>query len=130
MDAYGGVGLFAATVGRGRPVTVVESSMSAAADARVNLASARVQRADVGRWSHRPAVAVVADPPRAGLGRQAVANLAGTGATHLALVSCDAASLGRDVSLLVPYGFELEWTTVVDMFPGTPHIETVSRFVR
>jgi 23S rRNA (uracil1939-C5)-methyltransferase len=130
VDAYGGVGLFAATAGRHRPVTLLESSASSVADARVNLPGAKVLRVDVGRWSPSPAAVVVADPPRAGLGRRAVAALGGTGASHLALVACDAASLGRDAALLTAEGFRLESTTVVDMFPGTPHVETVSRFVR
>jgi 23S rRNA (uracil1939-C5)-methyltransferase len=46
------------------------------------------------------------------------------------LVSCDSASLGRDAALLQERGFALEWAALVDMFPGTPHIEVVSRFVR
>jgi len=131
VDAYGGVGLFGATVGRDRPVTVLESCASSAADARVNLGpGARVLRVDVARWRPGPAAAVVADPPRSGLGSSAAAVLAGTGASHLALVSCDPASLGRDAQLLAGHGYRLQWTTVVDMFPGTPHIEAVSRFVR
>jgi 23S rRNA (uracil1939-C5)-methyltransferase len=73
---------------------------------------------------------VVADPPKTGLGRRAVATLAASGTGHLVLVSCDAASLGRDAGLLAAQGFGLGSTTVVDMFPGTPHIETVSAFVR
>jgi 23S rRNA (uracil1939-C5)-methyltransferase len=48
----------------------------------------------------------------------------------LALVSCDPASLGRDTSLLRGLGYDLEWVKVVDMFPGTPHIEAVARFTR
>jgi len=130
VDAYGGVGLFGATIGRGRPVTVLESSASAIADARVNLPTARARQTDVERWRPQPAAAVVADPPRSGLGRRAAAVLAGTGANHLALVSCDPASLGRDSALLHAHGFRLQWATVVDMFPGTPHIETVSCFTR
>jgi 23S rRNA (uracil1939-C5)-methyltransferase len=130
VDAYGGVGLFGATVGRDRPVTVLETSASAIADARVNLPTARARRTDVARWRPQPAAAVVADPPRAGLGRGAAAVLAGTGASHLALVSCDPASLARDAALLSAHGFRLQWATVVDMFPGTPHIETVSCFTR
>ncbi len=130
VDAYGGVGLFGATVGAGRPVTVVERSPSSAADARANLPSAQVLRLDVERWRPSPAAVVVADPPRTGLGRAAVANLAGSGAGHLVLVSCDAASLGRDAGLLAAQGYRLSSTTVVDMFPGTPHVETVSFFVR
>jgi 23S rRNA (uracil1939-C5)-methyltransferase len=130
IDAYGGVGLFGATAGAGRPVTVLERSPSSAADARVNLPSAKVLRLDVERWRPSPAAVVVADPPKAGLGRGGVAVLAASGAGHLVLVSCDPASLGRDAGLLVGQGFELRSTTVVDMFPGTPHIEAVSAFVR
>jgi 23S rRNA (uracil1939-C5)-methyltransferase len=130
VDAYGGVGLFGATVGQGRPVTLIETSASALADARVNLPAARALSVDVERWRPQPATAVVADPPRAGLGKRAVAVLAGTGASHLALVSCDPASLGRDAALLGAHGFQMQWARVVDMFPGTPHIETVASFVR
>jgi len=130
VDAYGGVGLFAATVGEGRPVMLLECSAPAAADARVNLPGASVRRVDVGRWRASKAAVVVADPPRAGLGAAGVAALAGSRASHLALVSCDAASLGRDAALLRTKGFSLEWAALVDMFPGTPHIEVVSRFVR
>jgi 23S rRNA (uracil1939-C5)-methyltransferase len=131
VDAYGGVGLFAATVAKGeRPVTLLENSSSAVADARVNVPGARVVQIDVARWRPHGATAVVADPPRAGLGPKAVDVLAATGAARLALVSCDPASLGRDAGLLGKHGFELLQTTVVDMFPGTPHIETVSSFAR
>jgi 23S rRNA (uracil1939-C5)-methyltransferase len=130
VDAYGGVGLFGATVGAGRPVTVLERSPSSSADARVNLPSAKVLRLDVERWRPSPAAVVVADPPKTGLGKRAVAALAASGTGHLVLVSCDAASLGRDAGLLAAEGFGLGSTTVVDMFPGTPHIETVSAFVR
>jgi 23S rRNA (uracil1939-C5)-methyltransferase len=130
VDAYGGVGLFGATVGRCRPVTLLESSPSAVADARVNLPAARVRRVDVAHWRPAPAAAVVADPPRAGLGRRAAGVLAATGASHLALVSCDPASFGRDAALLAAHGFALRWATVVDMFPGTPHVEVVGSFIR
>ena len=130
IDAYGGVGLFGATAGEGRPVTVLERSPSSAADARVNLPAAKVLRLDVERWRPSPAAVVVADPPKAGLGRRGVAVLAAGGAGHLVLVSCDPASLGRDAGLLRAHGFELLSTTVVDMFPGTPHIEAVSVFAR
>ena len=130
VDAYGGVGLFGATAGDDRAVTVLERSPSSAADARVNLPSAKVLRLDVERWRPSPAAVVVADPPKAGLGRRGVAVLSASGAGHLVLVSCDPASLGRDAGLLRAQGFRLRSTTVVDMFPGTPHVETVSAFVR
>jgi 23S rRNA (uracil1939-C5)-methyltransferase len=132
-DLYGGVGLFAATAGRAYDrVTVVESSASSCADARVNLAGrpARVVVGDVRRWRPRRADAVVADPPRSGLGRAGARVVAGTGARAVALVSCDAAALGRDVALLRDLGYELGMVTVVDAFPHTPHVEVVSGFTR
>jgi 23S rRNA (uracil1939-C5)-methyltransferase len=129
-DLYGGVGLFAATVGRGAHVELVEASASSAADARVNLhdRDARVVRSDVARWRARPADVVVADPPRAGLGRGGVRALRAARAPRLVLVSCDAGALGRDAGLLTRAGYRLVASTVVDAFPHTPHVEVVSRF--
>lgn len=132
VDAYGGGGLFTGTVGTGRRTTLLERAPSAAADARVNLAGldARVVRVDVARWRPTTADLVIADPARSGLGRDGVAVLAGTGAARLVLVSCDAAALGRDAALLADLGFDHVRTTVVDLFPGTPHVEAVTLFTR
>ena len=131
-DLYGGVGLFAATVARHAEVELVESSPAAAADARVNLAglAARVVRGDVTRWRSRRMDAVVADPPRSGLGLAGVRAVAATRARRVALVSCDAGSLGRDTRLLGDAGYRLVDATVVDAFPHTPHVEVVARFDR
>jgi 23S rRNA (uracil1939-C5)-methyltransferase len=130
VDAYGGVGLLAALVGAGRPTTLVEWSRAAVEDARVNVPDAEVLRLDVARGRPSPAALVVADPARAGLGAPAVERLAGTGATHFVLVSCDPAALGRDAGLLATHGFEHDGTTLVELFPHTPHVEAVSRFIR
>jgi 23S rRNA (uracil1939-C5)-methyltransferase len=130
LDAYGGVGLFAATVAGDRPVTLVEWSSSSVADARVNVPHAKVLRMDLAKWHASPAALVVADPARTGLGAAAVKALAGTGAGHLVLVSCDPASLGRDAALLAAEGFEHDRTTLVDLFPHTAHVEAVTRFIR
>ncbi|HEX6423955.1 MAG TPA: TRAM domain-containing protein [Acidimicrobiales bacterium] len=131
-DLYGGVGLFAATVGRRARVEVVEASPSSAADARVNLRDldARVVRSDVTRWRPRRMDVVVADPPRTGLGRRGVRVVSATGAPRVVLVSCDAGSLGRDVRLLREAGYRLVTATVVDAFPHTSHVEVVSRLDR
>jgi 23S rRNA (uracil1939-C5)-methyltransferase len=131
-DLYAGVGLFAATVGRRARVAAVEASASAAADARVNLAGgdAKVVRSDVARWRPRAVEAVVADPPRAGLGRGGVGAVAATRADRVALVSCDAGALGRDARLLREAGYAWTGSTLVDAFPHTPHVEVVSRFER
>ncbi len=139
VDAYAGVGLFASALGaaRGARVTAVESDRGAAADARVNLADldAKVVVSEVGRW--RPTgkragriEVVVADPSRPGLGRPGVAALTALGAPRLVLVSCDPASLGRDVALLAAAGYRLGSVAMVDAFPHTFHVETVSRFDR
>jgi 23S rRNA (uracil1939-C5)-methyltransferase len=138
VDLYGGVGLFAATVGiaAGWRVTLVEASASAAADARINLADvdadadARIVRSDVRRWRARRADAVVADPPRAGLGRDGVKAVVATRAERVVLVSCDAGALGRDAGLLERAGYRFAGATLVDQFVGTPHVEVVSRFER
>jgi 23S rRNA (uracil1939-C5)-methyltransferase len=131
-DLYAGVGLFAATVGRdASSVTAVEVAPSSVGDARHNLAGrASVVEAPVEAWAPSPADVVVADPPRAGLGREAVRTVAATGAGRLALVSCDPVSLARDAALLGEHGFRHVVSEVVDLFPHTPHVEVVTRFER
>lgn len=131
VDLYGGVGLFAGTLATG-PVTLVESGASSVADARINLADrdARVVRGDAARWRGRRAAAVVADPPRTGLGKGGVRAVAATHAERLVLVSCDAGALGRDARLLAEVGYRLVSATLVDLFPHTSHLEVVSRFDR
>lgn len=139
VDAYGGVGLFAATAMEAvEHVTVIESSKSACLDAEHNLAgrSASIVRADVSGWSAPtgdgptpPVDVIVADPARPGLGKPGVAALAAAGAAVLVLVSCDPVSLARDVSLLAEVGYVPERVEVFDLFPNTHHVETVTRFV-
>jgi 23S rRNA (uracil1939-C5)-methyltransferase len=131
VDLYGGVGLFAGTLTpTDGHVTLVESGAAAVADARINLADiqARILKSDVARWRPARADAVVADPPRAGLGRAGVAAVVGARAPRLALVSCDPAALGRDAKLLAAAGYGLRTTTLIDLFPQTSHVEVVSRF--
>jgi 23S rRNA (uracil1939-C5)-methyltransferase len=134
VDAYAGVGLFASTIGAGRGarVTAVEESPSAVADARINLGDldgAVVVEGEVGRWrASGDTDVVVADPARPGLGRPGVAAVAATRAPRIVLVSCDPASMARDVSLLGDAGYGLSSVEVVDAFPDTFHIEAVSRF--
>jgi 23S rRNA (uracil1939-C5)-methyltransferase len=132
VDLYGGVGLFAGALGEGRTVTLVEHSLSAVADARVNLADrdARIVRADVDHWGAARADVVVADPSRSGLGARGVARVTATHSPRLALVSCDPAALGRDARLLAEAGYELRSSVLVDLFPHTSHVEVVSRFDR
>lgn len=133
IDAYGGIGLFAATAASAAgEVVVVEGSPSACADARHNLAhlNATVVTSRVEEWTPIEADVVIADPARAGLDRDAVAVLAATNAPRFVLVSCDTGSLARDAKLLVASGYVHRWTEVIDAFPNTSHIETVTRFDR
>jgi len=132
VDLYGGIGLFAVTVAGERPVVVVERSPSGAADARHNLAgrSARVVAKPVDRWRPTPAAVVVADPARVGLTASGIRRVAATGAARVVLVSCDAASLGRDTAGLVAAGYHHVESVVVDMFGHTGHVEVVTRFDR
>ena len=135
VDAYGGVGLFAvACVPATAAVTVVETSRAAVVDAEVNLAdrtgAVEVVRAEVGAWRDRdgaaPVDVVIADPARSGLGRPGVGALARLRSPVLALVSCDPVSMARDAGLLTAAGFRLDAVEVLDLFPGTHHVETVS----
>jgi len=138
VDAYGGVGLFAATaMSAAEQVTVIESGKSACLDAEHNLTgrNARVLRAEVTGWTpptgdgpSRPVDVIVADPARPGLGKPGVQALAAAGAPVLALVSCDPVSLARDVTLLGAAGYRPERVEVLDLFPNTHHVETVTRF--
>ena len=136
LDAYGGIGLFAATVMRPvGHVTLLESSRSSCLDAETNLdkRSATIVRGEVGRWTlpdGSPGIdVVVADPARSGLARPGVEALAAPQAPVFVLVSCDPVSLARDASLLADHGYRPERVEVLDLFPQTHHVETVTRFV-
>jgi 23S rRNA (uracil1939-C5)-methyltransferase len=132
VDAYAGVGLFAAALGHDADVICIEQSASSCGDARHNLAGrpATIVQGRVERWRPQPAELVVADPSRRGLGTKAVDVLTATGAPRLVLVSCDAVALARDARLLTAAGYDLRWSTLIDLFPQTPHIEIVSVFER
>ncbi|HEV8474386.1 MAG TPA: 23S rRNA (uracil(1939)-C(5))-methyltransferase RlmD [Methylomirabilota bacterium] len=73
---------------------------------------------------------VVADPPRAGFHPKALAALAAMAPARIVYVSCNPATLARDVGDLARHGYRLEWVQPVDMFPQTPHIEAVARLRR
>jgi len=136
VDAYAGVGLLGGALvdGTGARLMAIESHPGAARDAKANLRGldARVLRMEVGEWKppDDPVAVVVADPARTGLGKPGVAALAAADAAVLVLVSCDPASLARDTGLLVAAGYRLASVQVLDLFPHTVHVETVSRFER
>jgi tRNA/tmRNA/rRNA uracil-C5-methylase (TrmA/RlmC/RlmD family) len=146
LDLYCGAGLFAGAVadlvGRDGTVIGIESDPAAVRDARHNLRESpwvRVHRGDVAALLRRgglpPAGLCVADPPRAGLAREAVDYLSGPGARgvragRLAYVSCDPATLARDLALLIERGWALDDLRAFDAFPMTHHVECVATLVR
>ena len=69
--------------------------------------------------------AIVVDPPRKGLSETALTELASMGAGRLVYVSCDPATLARDLKLLCQMNYKAIIATAVDMFPRTAHVETV-----
>ena len=129
VDLYGGIGLFSATVAgpRARAV-VVESNPAACADARHNLRDrdAGVVATRVEQWDPRPAGLVIADPSRSGLGRRGAAVVVAVRAPRVVLVSCDPVAGARDLRMLVDAGYGLDGVAVLDLFPWTHHVETVS----
>lgn len=135
VDAYGGVGLFAATVMADvSRLTLIESSKSACFDAEHNLAGrdAHVVRGEVGAWAaspEDPIDIIVADPARPGLGKPGVEALTTASPAPIVLVSCDPVSLARDANLLAERGYRPERVEVLDLCPQTHHVETVARFV-
>ena len=72
----------------------------------------------------------VCDPPRAGFHPKALAALATLAPARIVYVSCNPATLARDVGDLARSGYRVEWVQPVDMFPHTPHIEVVAHLTR
>ncbi len=142
LDLYCGAGLFAGVVaplvGPDGAVTGVESDGAAVKNARQNLSDypwAKFLQADVAQAASAgdlpPARLVVADPPRTGLARELTAYLAGDNpATRFAYVSCDPATLARDLGLLTAGGWHLDGLRAFDAFPMTHHVECVATLTR
>jgi 23S rRNA (uracil1939-C5)-methyltransferase len=150
LDLYAGVGLFSTSLaGDFHHIFSVESSQTSSADLSYNLSSngeavqatteqylARLEnqgRAGKGtflpRGIHEPDLAVI-DPPRSGLGERVARKLANLGAPRVVYVSCDPATLARDLVVLLGAGYRLEQAHLVDLFPQTYHLETVVHLAR
>lgn len=136
LDLYAGVGLFALSMARRfKSVTAVESGSSAARDLEFNAARAgtaiQVEQARVEDFLSRLEATpefVLADPPRAGLGKEVVSHLLRLSPPRITIVSCDPATLARDLAGLS--GYQIESLTLVDLFPQTFHLETIARLRR
>jgi 23S rRNA (uracil1939-C5)-methyltransferase len=135
LDVYAGVGLFSAILARHfDQVIAVESSPSASRDLKQNVSGIEVVHSTAERYlarfsSLRPAAAVV-DPPRAGLGKKVIQDLIRIGPARIVYVSCDPATLARDLGLFRDSGYRIESAHLIDLFPQTYHIESVFRMSR
>jgi 23S rRNA (uracil1939-C5)-methyltransferase len=138
LDAYCGAGLF--TLGlakRFERVTAVEANADAISDLRENLATARAANVDVveARFEHWLALhddrqprfdTAVVDPPRSGLPEGGAAALAQLARRRIVYVSCDPATLARDLAVLGKRDFRLTQVRGFDLFPQTPHVEALA----
>ena len=150
IDFYAGVGLFSTALASDiRHIVSVESSLTSSGDLSYNLPSnaeavqatteqylARTGPAGrVGKGTvlpnilHKPDLAVV-DPPRSGLGERVARSLATLGASRVVYVSCDPATLARDLVPLLQAGYRIEQIHLLDLFPQTYHLETVVHLAR
>jgi len=136
LDLYAGVGLFSIEMARRfARVTAVESGSAAAADLAFNAERAGFTNVHAHRGKAESYLEslqqapdfVLADPPRAGLGKAVTARLIALRPKLLTLVSCDPATLARDLAALTEAGYRIDAMTLVDLFPQTFHLETVVR---
>ncbi len=138
LDLYAGVGLFAIPMARRfASVTAVESGSTAVQDLLFNAERAGVRvgtaQVDVGRYLERldrTPDFVLLDPPRAGLGKAVTAHLVRIQPPRMAIVSCDPATLARDLAVLIGAGYRLDRLALVDLFPQTFHMESVVHISR
>ncbi len=139
LDLYCGVGALGLALGAGYDRVIgIDTTISAIAVAEENAARAGLD----GEWHAGTVEAVLpgldiagaqhilVDPPRPGLHPRAAAFLAGLSAHTLVYVACNPASLGRDRAVLEAGGWRLDGLWTVDLFPQTPHVEAVGRFLR
>ena len=137
LDLYCGAGLFtralAEAVGPEGRVMGVESGTDAVRDARHNLRDLEQTRIEQGRveaqlreWADVRADVIVLDPPRAGAGEDVVRKLAGTWPRRIAYVSCDPATLARDLARFEQARYNLVDLRVFDAFPMTHHMECLA----
>ncbi|QQS46135.1 MAG: class I SAM-dependent RNA methyltransferase [Acidobacteriota bacterium] len=139
IDLYAGVGLFSLQLARNfEEVRAIEGNRTAAAhgveNARSNgVSNVRYEPISVEAWlkyksSDLPSPdLVLLDPPRAGAGPVVIERMAAMNPAAVTYVSCDPATLARDLKMLRQYGYMIESITALDMFPQTFHVETVVR---
>ena len=135
-DLFAGVGLFARSLTeKFSRVVAVESAPAATKALQQNLSGTTggAVKADTLAFlrstTEHPDLIVV-DPPRTGLGAETTTLLGAVAAPVLVYVSCDPATLARDLRGLTASGYAIESVTLADMFPQTFHLETIVRLRR
>ena len=138
LDLYAGVGLFSLPLSRRfKKVTAVEAVTSASNDlifnaerhgCRIDTVKSRTE--DYLESLDAAPDFVLADPPRTGLAKEAVEALVRLAPARIHMVSCDPPTLARDLKILAAGGYRVESVAMVDLFPQTSHIESVTRLVR
>jgi 23S rRNA (uracil1939-C5)-methyltransferase len=134
-DLYAGVGLFAVSLAAHgfRGIVAVEGDRSSARDLENNAArhqgAIAVEQVSVERFLRRrdteKADTVVLDPPRTGMSREAMTGVLGLRPRQVVYVSCDLATLARDVRRFLEAGYRLDHIEAFDLFPNTAHVETL-----
>lgn len=138
IDLYCGVGLFTIPMARRfARVTGVEANARASEFARRNVESARLENIEIANlgvadWlKHSRSFEVLdfllLDPPRVGCENAVIAGILGMRPRRIAYVSCDPATLARDLKKLIAENYSLDSVAAFDMFPQTHHVETVAR---
>jgi 23S rRNA (uracil1939-C5)-methyltransferase len=134
VDLYAGAGLFSTALACNfRHIVSVESSQTAVSDLQYNLPNnGKAVQATAEQYLNKAPKPdlVVVDPPRSGLGDGVARALAKADAPRLTYVSCDPATLARDLVPLQAAGYRVEEAHLVDLFPQTYHLETVFQLAR
>jgi 23S rRNA (uracil1939-C5)-methyltransferase len=142
LDLYAGVGLFSAVLAKNfHHILGVDASQTAHADfgqnvpANVKAVGARTEDYlksvyPMGRAVRKKPDLVVMDPPRTGAGKAVIRSLIELGVPRIRYVSCDPATLARDLVPLVAAGYHVEQAHLFDLFPQTFHIESVMLLAR
>jgi 23S rRNA (uracil1939-C5)-methyltransferase len=139
LDLYCGVGLFTVPLARrfqhvvGIEANPVTSRFARRNLQRAELGNAQVVSGKVGEWLNTtkvkisPTDFVLLDPPRAGAESVVIKGVLALQPRQISYVSCDPATLARDLKKLIAGGYNLDSIASFDMFPQTHHVETVAR---
>ena len=139
-ELYAGVGLFSVSLAaRGNAqVVAVEGDRSSARDLESNAApyaaATHVQHLSVESYLKRRGLqrpdTLLLDPPRTGISTEAMSGIIGLKAPRVVYLSCDPATLARDVKRFSEAGYRLEHIEAFDLFPNTAHVETLAVLTR